>query len=93
MDRPVTVSHIRIIAPKIDASTPDGLAAAFRHGATECLMNAEELASGKTLDLSRQPTGSATFGVWVAPGPLEGQAPGMGSDQLMNRLWPPRAGG
>jgi hypothetical protein len=52
MDRPVTVSHIHIIAPKIDASTPDGLAAAFRHGTTECLMNAEELASGKTANLT-----------------------------------------
>jgi hypothetical protein len=52
MDRPVTVSHIRIIAPKTDASTPDGLAAAFRHGATECLMNAEDLACGKTANLT-----------------------------------------
>src|SRR5271154_1226356 len=45
------------------------------------------------LDLNRQPSGSATFGIGVAPGPLEGQAPGMGSNQLMDRLWPPRAGG
>ena len=45
------VSHVRI-APKVDTSTPDGLATAFRHGATECLMNAEELAGGRTANLT-----------------------------------------
>src|SRR5271155_3281179 len=36
---------------------------------------------------------SAARGVWVAPGPLEGQPPGMGGDQLMDRFRPPRPGG
>jgi hypothetical protein len=44
-------SHIRI-APNIDTSTPQGLSAAFRHGAMECLINAETLEKSKTRNLT-----------------------------------------
>src|SRR5262245_24525584 len=43
-------SHIRIA--DIDTSTPQGLATAFRHGATECLFNAEALDKGQTSNLT-----------------------------------------
>src|SRR5689334_4188266 len=36
---------------------------------------------------------SAAGGVWIAPDPLERQAPGMGRDQLMDRFRPPISGG
>jgi hypothetical protein len=43
-------NHIRI--SNIDTSTPQGLADAFRHGATECPFNAEALDKGKTANLT-----------------------------------------
>jgi hypothetical protein len=45
-------SHVRIVAPNIDISTPQGLATAFRHGATECLFNAEALSKDRTANLT-----------------------------------------
>jgi hypothetical protein len=44
------MAHVRIA--NIDTSTSQGLAKAFRHGATECLFNAEALAKGETADLT-----------------------------------------
>jgi hypothetical protein len=43
-------SHLRIA--NIDVSTPEGLSTAFRHGATECLLNAEALEKSKTAHLT-----------------------------------------
>ena len=47
---PMGLSHIRI--SNIDTSTPEGLATSFRHGATECLFNAEALSKSNTADLT-----------------------------------------
>jgi len=44
-------SHNRI-ALDIDASTPQGLSKAFRHGAFECLLNAEALMESNTANLT-----------------------------------------
>ena len=43
--------------------------------------------------MTQRPSRSAACRVGVAPSALEGQPPGMGGDQLMDRFWPPRAGG